>query len=188
VGCRPQAAQGGLHVHFATGDRIQQNGVAAAEALPPGFPVRVACLQGLLRPRPRHGALAEPPEGDTEGQPQPQNGVCLGEHQILYVAVVADADPAPGAGVQRRFHVGAELAQELRLPVGQPVDSVQLHNGQTESLPQGVAQGGLAGACGAPDGDARADGWSVVHMALAPGDVASATPWLVLGAYDILLA
>ena len=135
VGRRTQAAQSGLHVRFTTGDRVQQNGVAAAEALTPGFPVRVACPQGLLCPRPSHGALAEPPEGDTEGQPQPQDGVCLGEHQILYVAVVADADPAPGAGVQRRFHVGAELVQGLRLPVGQPVDSVQLHNGQTESLP-----------------------------------------------------
>src|SRR5262249_60495857 len=102
--------------------------------------VRVAFPQGLLGPRPRDSALAEPPEGDTEGQPQPQDGVCLGEYQVLDMAVVADADTALGAGLQRRLHIGAELLQRLPLPVREPIDSVQLHNRQAESLSQGMAQ------------------------------------------------
>ncbi len=163
LGRRAQDAQGGLYVHFPTGDRVQQNGVAAEETLPPGLLVRIAFPQGLLRPRPSDSTFEESPEGHPEGQPQPQDGVRLGEHQIMNVSVVTDADPALGAGIQRRLHVGAELVQGFYLPVGQPVDSIQLHNRQAESLPQGVAQGRLAGACGTPNGDARADRWSVVH-------------------------
>src|SRR5262249_749308 len=68
MGCRAQGAQGGLHMQLATGDRKQQNRVAAQEAQTPGLPVRVAFPQGLLGPRPRDGALEEPQEGNTEGQ------------------------------------------------------------------------------------------------------------------------
>src|SRR5215813_11698058 len=103
------------------------------------------------------------------------------------MAVVADADPALRAGLQRRLHVSAELHQRLHLPVGEPVDRVQFHNRQAESLPQRMTQSSLAGACGTPNRDTRADGWSVGHMALAPSEVASSTPWLVLGTYDILV-
>ena len=109
MGRRAQDAQGVLHVHLATGDGVQQNRVAAQEALTPGLPVRIAFPQGLLGPRPSDGALQEPPEGDTEGEPQPQNRVRPGEYQVLDMAVVADADPALGAGLQRRLHVNPEL-------------------------------------------------------------------------------
>src|SRR5262245_56843698 len=103
------------------------------------------------------------------------------------MAVVADADPALRAGIQRRLHISAELVQGFYLPVGEPVDSVQLHNWQAESLSQSMARSSLAGACGTPNRDARADGESVGHMALAPGEGASSTSWLVLGTYDMLL-
>src|SRR5262249_37085755 len=66
---RTQDAQGGLHVQLATGDGVQKNRVTAKEAQTPGLPVWVAFPQGLLGPRPHDGALAEPPEGNTEGQP-----------------------------------------------------------------------------------------------------------------------
>jgi len=187
MGRRTQAAQGGLDVQLATSDGVQKNRVAAKEAQTPGLPVRVAFPQGLLGPRPRDSALAEPPEGDTEGQLQPQDSVCLRQYQILDMTVVADADPTLRAGFQRRPHIGAELLQRLHLPVGEPVDSVQLYNRQAESLSQSMAQGCLAGACGTPNRDAQADGESVGHMALAPGDVASSTSWLVLGTYAILV-
>src|SRR5262249_30478756 len=52
------------------------------------------------------------------------------------MAIVADADPALGAGIQRRLHVSAELVQGFHLPVGKPVDSVQFHHRQAASLPQ----------------------------------------------------
>ena len=81
MGCRAQDAQGILHVHLSTGDRVQKNSVAAEEALTPGLPIRITFPQGLLHPRPRDGTFEEPPEGNTEGQPQPQDGVCLGEHK-----------------------------------------------------------------------------------------------------------
>jgi hypothetical protein len=48
-------------------------------------------------------------------------------------------------------------------------------------------EGRLAGACGTPNGDARANGESVVHMALAPHEVVSSTPWLILRTYAMLL-
>jgi len=109
MGRRAQAVQGGLHLLLPNGDREQQNRLAAEKTPPPGLPVRVAFPQGLLGPRPCDGALQEPPEANTEGQAQPQDSVCLGEHQILDMAVVTDADPALGAGLQRCLHVSAEL-------------------------------------------------------------------------------
>src|SRR5262245_54544845 len=77
--------------------------------------------------------------------------------------VVANADPAPRAGVQGGLHINAKLLGGIRLPVGQPVESVQVYNRQTEALSQGAAQGRLAGAYGAPNGDARPNGESSVH-------------------------
>jgi len=108
VGRRIQDAQSVLYMHFSIGDGIQKNRLAAEETLMPGLPVWIAFPQGLLRPCPRDSALAEPPEGDTEGQAQPQDSVCLREYQVLDMAVVADADPALGAGIERRLHIGAE--------------------------------------------------------------------------------
>ena len=108
MGCRAQDAEGVLHMHLATGDSVQKNGVAAEETLMPGLPVWIAFPQGLLRPRPHDSALQESPEGDTEGQSQPQDSVCLGEDQVLDLAIVANADPALGAGIQRCPHIGAE--------------------------------------------------------------------------------
>src|SRR5919198_5552385 len=99
VGRRAQDAQGVLHVQLPTGDGVQKNRLVAEETLTPGLLVRVAFPQGLLRPRPSDRALQEPPEGDTERQPQPQDSVGLGEYQVLDMAVVADTDPALGAGI-----------------------------------------------------------------------------------------
>src|SRR5262249_42235264 len=154
MGRRAQAVQDGLYLPLPIGDREQQNRLAAKETLPPGLAVRVAFPQGLLCPRPCDGALEDPPEADTEGQPQPQDGVRTGEHQILNAMVVANADPSLGAGVQGGLHINTKLLGGIRLPVGQPEESVQVYNRQTEALSQGAAEGRFAGAYGAPDGDA----------------------------------
>ena len=86
------------------------------------------------------------------------------------------------------------------LPTGDLIQKnrVAAKEAQTPGLPVRVAfpqevlcprpcEGRLAGACGTPNGDARANGESVVHMALAPHEVVSSTPWLILRTYAMLL-